>query len=242
MPSTFPCRSGMTSPIARAAPVEVGIRLIAAARARRKSLWGRSRICWSLVYAWIVVMKPCSIVYSSWRTFASGATQFVVHDALEMMWCSSGSYVSSFTPSTTVMSGSVAGAEITTFFAPASMCFCAPSRPVKNPVDSITSSTSRSRQGRFAGSRSEKTFSSVLPALIVASPISTSSSSCPRTESYLSKCPIVFASPRSLIATSSKLPPRSRCARKKLRPIRPNPLIPTRVFAIKAESNEPSIR
>ena len=73
MPSSLPLRSGSTRPIALAAPVEVGIRLIAAARARRRSLCGRSRICWSFVYAWIVVMKPCSIPNASWSTFASGA-------------------------------------------------------------------------------------------------------------------------------------------------------------------------
>ena len=44
---------------------------------------------WSFVYAWIVVMKPDSIVPSSWSTFASGATQFVVHDAFETMWWAS---------------------------------------------------------------------------------------------------------------------------------------------------------
>src|ERR1044071_7999809 len=85
MPSTFPFSSGSTSPIARAAPVEVGIRLIAAARARRRSLCGRSRMLLSFVYAWIVVMNPRSIVNASCSTFAIGATQFVVHDALEMM-------------------------------------------------------------------------------------------------------------------------------------------------------------
>src|SRR5919201_967647 len=112
IPSTFPFRSGMTIPIARAAPVEVGIRLIPAARARRRSLCGRSRTCWPFVYAWIVVMKPCSIVNASWRTLASGATQFVVQEAFEMMWCWSGSYSPSLTPITIVMSGFVAGAEI----------------------------------------------------------------------------------------------------------------------------------
>ena len=70
MPSTLPFSSGMTSPIAFAAPVEVGIRLIAAARARRRSLCGKSRMTWSFVYAWIVVMKPCSIPNVSCRTFA----------------------------------------------------------------------------------------------------------------------------------------------------------------------------
>src|SRR3954447_2026090 len=39
-------------------------------------------------------------------------------------------------------------------------------------------------------------------------------------------------SPRSLNATSSKSLPRSRDARKKLRPMRPKPLMPTRVFAM----------
>ena len=81
---------------------------------------------------------------SSWRIFAIGATQFVVHDALETMSCAAGSYASSLTPRTTVMSGSVAGAEMTTFFAPASRCFCAPWRSVKKPVDSRTTSTPRS--------------------------------------------------------------------------------------------------
>ena len=42
-----------------------------------------------------------------------------MHDAFEMMWCCSGSYASSFTPSTSVTSGSVAGALMMTFFAPA---------------------------------------------------------------------------------------------------------------------------
>jgi hypothetical protein len=75
----------MTTPMARAAPVDVGMRLIAAERARRRSECGRSRMRWSFVYAWIVVMNPDSIPNESLRTFATGATQFVVHEALEMM-------------------------------------------------------------------------------------------------------------------------------------------------------------
>ena len=43
-PFNFPFNSGRTSPIALAAQVEVGIIDKAAARARRKSLCGRSRI------------------------------------------------------------------------------------------------------------------------------------------------------------------------------------------------------
>jgi hypothetical protein len=102
-------------------------------------------------------MKPRSIPYASCRTFATGATQFVVHDAFEMMLCCSGSYSRSLTPRTTVRSGSVAGAEMTTFFAPAWRCFSASGRFVNSPVDSIATSTPRSAHGRSAGSRSERT-------------------------------------------------------------------------------------
>ena len=55
---------------------------------------------------------------ASCSTLAIGARQFVVHDALEMMWCVAGSYLSSLTPMTTVMSSPLAGAEMMTFFAP----------------------------------------------------------------------------------------------------------------------------
>ena len=41
-PSSLPTSSGITSPSAFAAPVEVGMMLAAAARARRRSLWGPS--------------------------------------------------------------------------------------------------------------------------------------------------------------------------------------------------------
>ena len=69
----------------------------------------------------------------SCSTLAIGARQLVVHDAFEMMWCLPASYLSSLTPSTTVMSGFFAGAVMTTFFAPAAMCFAASSRLVKMP-------------------------------------------------------------------------------------------------------------
>jgi hypothetical protein len=91
MPSSLPFRCVRTRPVAFAAPVVVGMMLTAAARARRRSLCGRSRICWSFVYAWIVVMKPCSIPNASSSTFAIGATQFVVHEAFEITLCWAGS-------------------------------------------------------------------------------------------------------------------------------------------------------
>ena len=130
-------------------------------------------------------MKPDSIPPRSCSTFASGATQFVVHDAFETMWCDSGSYSSSLTPSTTVKSGSVAGAEMTTFFAPASRCFCAPARSVKKPVDSSTTSTPRSPHGSAAGSRSESMRTSSPAARSDPSASSTSPWNGPSFESYL---------------------------------------------------------
>ncbi len=49
MPSILPLSSGITSAVALAAPVVVGMMETAAARARRRSLCGRSRMFWSLV-------------------------------------------------------------------------------------------------------------------------------------------------------------------------------------------------
>src|SRR5918996_783987 len=105
--------------MALAAPVEVGIMDSAAARARRRSLWGRSRIFWSFVYEWMVVIWPFTIPNLSCTTLARGPRQFVVHDALEMIVCRRGSYLSWLTPMTIVMSSFFAGAEMMTFFAPA---------------------------------------------------------------------------------------------------------------------------
>ena len=50
------------------------------------------------------------------------------------------------------MSAPLAGAEMMTFLAPAARCLAAPSRLVKRPVDSITTSAPSSFQGSFAGS------------------------------------------------------------------------------------------
>src|SRR5437868_6425161 len=86
-PSNLPLSSGMTSDKAFAAPVELGTMLIAAARARRRSpfLCGMSRMAWSFVYEWIVVMRPRLMPNVSNNTFAIGARQLVVHEPFEMM-------------------------------------------------------------------------------------------------------------------------------------------------------------
>ena len=62
----------------------------------------------------------------------------MVQEALETMWWFLGSYLSSLTPMTIVMSSPLAGAEMMTFVAPASRCALALSASVKRPVDSMT--------------------------------------------------------------------------------------------------------
>ena len=96
----------------------------AAARIRRRSGFperdavAMSWSCWSLVYACTVVINPRSIPNASCSTLASGARQFVVHDAFEMTVCSAASYALSFTPMQTMTSASPDGAEMITRLAP----------------------------------------------------------------------------------------------------------------------------
>ena len=226
-PSNLPFRWGSTRPVAFAAPVDVGMMLIAAARARRRSLCGRSRIDWSFVYAWIVVMKAISRPKASSSTFAIGATQLVVHDAFEITLCWEGSYRSSFTPSTTVRSSPFAGALMTTFSAPASMCLSAFSRSVNNPVDSTTTCAPSSFHGSSAGSRTARTRSSSPSTVMPPSYVPTSPSNRPSTESYFSRCASVAASVTSFTATKSQSISSCLAARKKFLPILPKPLMPT---------------
>ena len=117
----LPLRSGSTSPTALAAPLEAGIRLMAAARARRRSLCGLSLQATGrgvgVDRRHQVFLEPEHLR----RTFGDGARQFVVHDAFEMMWCSYGvvGVVEVGTPSATVTSGSVAAPRMIIFCAPA---------------------------------------------------------------------------------------------------------------------------
>ena len=91
-------------------------------------------------------------------TDATGVMQLVVQLALEII-SSDFSRISSLTPSTTVEAPSpLAGALSTTFFAPAVMWALAFTGSTKRPVDSITISTPRSRQGNSSGSLTASTF------------------------------------------------------------------------------------
>jgi len=75
-----------------------------------------------------------------------GAKQFVVQDAPEIT-VSVPSKISWLVLNTTVFISPVAGAEITTLFAPALICNSAFSLSVKKPVDSMTTSTLCAPQG-----------------------------------------------------------------------------------------------
>jgi hypothetical protein len=67
----------------------------------------------------------------------TGAIEFVVHEAIDMMLSFSSVYLKSFTPKRMVMSTPFAGEEMITFFAPASIFFLALFASV-NLDDSIT--------------------------------------------------------------------------------------------------------
>ena len=119
------------------------------------------------------------------------------------------------------------GEEISTFLAPPAMCAPAFAFEVNKPVHSITTSTFSADHGSFAGSRSANTL--IRSPLTIKSPASTATSKGKRpcAVSYCSRCALVSASPKSLIATISNSPlrPLSNSARAMLRPIRPKPLI-----------------
>jgi len=83
-------------------------------------------------------MMPETMPQCSSITFTTGARQLVVQLAFEMMWCFAGSYFPSFTPSTSVTSSLVAGAEMMTFLTVDPRCALAFSASVKWPVDSTT--------------------------------------------------------------------------------------------------------
>src|SRR6266511_4040291 len=169
------------------------------------------------------------MVKASCRTFAIGARQLVVQDALEMIVCLAGSYVSSLTPMTIVTSSFFAGAEMITFLAPPATCTLAFSASVNRPVDSSTTSAPRSPHGSLLGSRSASALKVCPPTVISSAVALTSCGSRPRMLSYLSRWARLALSVRSLTPTSWMSAPRSRTARKKLRPIRPKPLMPTRM-------------
>src|SRR5580698_7190740 len=128
------------------------------------------------------------------------------------------------------MSALSAGADTSTRLAPAARCKAALSLAVKMPVHSSAMSTPSSFHGNLVGSRSAETLILPLPTLIESPSTVTVPGKRPCTESKRSRCALVSTGPRSLIPTISiSLRPDSAIARSTLRPMRPNPLIPTRI-------------
>ena len=84
MPVSLPLRAGITLPTALAAPVEEGMMFWAAPRPPRQSFTeGPSTVFWVAVVACTVVMRPLAMPKLSCSTFAIGARQLVVQEALE---------------------------------------------------------------------------------------------------------------------------------------------------------------
>src|SRR3954453_7602910 len=136
-----------------------------------------------------------------------------------------------------VASAPSAGAETRTRLAPAVRCAEALSFEVKMPVHSIAMSMPRSFQGSFEGSRSAVTLILLPPRLIVSPSTVTVPGKRPWTLSKRSRWALVSTGPRSLMPTTSiSLRPDSATARKILRPMRPNPLIPTRIAMLVSPS------
>src|SRR5574343_289674 len=118
MPVSLPLSSGSTTPTALAAPVELGMMFSRMPRPPRQSLLdGPSTVFWVAVAACTVVIRPRLMPHLSFSTLASGARQFVVQDALEMM--ASPAYLAWFTPNTNMGVSSLDGALMMTFLAPA---------------------------------------------------------------------------------------------------------------------------
>src|SRR6187551_2943909 len=123
IPVSFPFNSGNTKPTAFAAPVEEGIILEKPPRPPLQSFAeGPSTVFCVAVTACTVLIKPSTIPNLSFNTLAIGARQFVVHDAFETIVCAEVNFLW-FTPITKVGVSSFAGAEKTTFLAPAEICF-----------------------------------------------------------------------------------------------------------------------
>ena len=145
-PVSLPLSSGITLPTAFAAPVELGIRLCAAARPPRQSfLEGPSTVFCVAVIECTVVISPSIMPKFSSITLARGARQLVVQLALDTTFMSF-VYSSLFTPITNILA-SLEGAVIITFFAPPTKCAEAFSVVVFTPLDSTMYSAPHSFQG-----------------------------------------------------------------------------------------------
>mmetsp|Transcript_37613 Transcript_37613/g.118591 ORF Transcript_37613/g.118591 Transcript_37613/m.118591 type:complete len:201 (-) Transcript_37613:96-698(-) len=131
------------------------------------------------------------------------------------------------------MPSPLAGAVMTTFLAPAVMCLPAPASSMNTPVPSMTMSMFMAFQGSWRGSR-EDTMAMGLPSteMVESSTTLTSAAKVPSMESYLRRWDACLTPPESLMHTTSSSEFSRPCQqRRKLRPMRPKPLMATRSLA-----------
>ena len=136
-------------------------------------------------------------------TLATGARQLVVQDAFEMMWCFAGSYLSSLTPSTNVMSGFFAGRGDDDLLGAGREVLGRAVASVKRPVHSSTMSTPSSFHGQLRRVLDRGTLNSSPVDDDAVAVALTSCVEVAEDESYFSRCASVLASVRSLTATKS---------------------------------------
>ena len=101
------------------------------------------------------------------------------------------------------------------------------SRVVSRPVLSTTTSMPSSRQGNCSGCGSINMVTGEEPTIMVSCSTETGRGKGPWTESRASKRASASGSPRSFTAATSTSWGDLRAARRKARPVRPNPLIAT---------------
>merc|ERR1719231_151042 len=220
--------TGYAFATAFAAPVEDGMMLAEAARPARQSMpfIELSTTIWEAVAAWTVVIRPCLMPNFSLMTLTRGARPLVVHEAQETTFIEV-LYSSVFTPTTMVgVSASLAGAEMITFFAPASTCFRQPSVVVKAPVDSHTYSTPASFHGISVGSRVAESETGRPLMTRPPSAISHVPLKRPWTVSCSSRYFMYSGDMGELMCLSTK-DSRSMAMRTTWRPMRPKPLTPS---------------
>merc|ERR1719163_395022 len=228
--------TGYAFATALAAPVEDGMMLAEAARPARQSepLSMPSTVSCEAVAACTVVMRPCLMPNFSLMTLTRGARPLVVHEAHETTFMVAESYSSVLTPTTMVgVSASLPGAEMMTFFAPASvMCGMHFSVVVKAPVDSQTYSTPAAFHGISPGSRvpERPTLRPLMMSELPSSPISHVPAKRPCTVSY-SRRYLRYSGARAPLMCLRTNASRSIAMRTTWRPMRPKPLTPSLIGA-----------
>merc|ERR1719487_2378554 len=211
--------TGYALATALAAPVDDGMMLAEAARPARQSapFIEPSTVSCEAVAAWTVVMRPCLMPNFSLTVLTSGARPLVVHDAHETTFID-------------VSSASLAGAEMTTFLAPPSMCFMQPSVVRNAPVDSQTYSTPADDHGISVGSRVAESETGRPLTMRPVSEISHVPLKRPWTVSC-SRRYFMYSGDIGELMCLSTNESRSMAMRTTWRPMRPKPLTPSLIGA-----------